>query len=98
MYSFCSRITLFSLVLLFCCAFVLPSPVDTKFNKREIRTSPPDGAVVVRGNGAESGEYTTIQDAVDALPDDATEQLIFVYAGKSLVRVSLLLTWRLIFV
>ncbi|KAF8900351.1 carbohydrate esterase family 8 protein [Mucidula mucida] len=81
MYSFCSRITLFSLVLLFCCAFVLPSPVDTKFNKREIRTSPPDGAVVVRGNGAESGEYTTIQDAVDSLPDDATEQVIFVYAG-----------------
>ncbi|KIY73292.1 carbohydrate esterase family 8 protein [Cylindrobasidium torrendii FP15055 ss-10] len=39
--------------------------------------SPPDGALVVGGDG----DYSTVQAAVDALPDDDTDQIIFIYAG-----------------
>ncbi|KAK0470932.1 pectin lyase fold/virulence factor [Armillaria novae-zelandiae] len=46
-----------------------------------IRTSAPDGAVAVRGSGTKSGEYSTVQAAVDSLPNDGTAQVIFIYAG-----------------
>ncbi len=39
------------------------------------RTDPPDGALVV------PDVYDTIQDAVDALPDDGSEQIIFINPG-----------------
>ncbi|KAK0442721.1 carbohydrate esterase family 8 protein [Desarmillaria tabescens] len=49
--------------------------------KRDSRTSAPSGAVVVRASGASSGEYSTVQAAVDSLADDGTDQVIFIYAG-----------------
>ncbi|KAK0195128.1 pectin methyl esterase [Armillaria mellea] len=42
------------------------------------RTSPPDGAVVVRQSGTESGEYSTINAAVATLSGGET---IFIYPG-----------------
>ncbi|KAK0184193.1 pectinesterase [Armillaria mellea] len=42
--------------------------------KRDSRTSAPTGAVVVRASGTASGEYSTVQAAVDSLADDGTDQ------------------------
>ncbi len=39
------------------------------------RTDPPDGALVVPDH------YDSIQDAVDALPDDGSDQIIFINPG-----------------
>lgn len=50
--------------------------------KRESRTSAPSGAVVVRASGAASGEYSTVQAAVDSLTDDGSDQVIFIYEGN----------------
>lgn len=43
------------------------------------RTSPPDGAIVVRAD-AGSGEYATLNDAIASL-DDTSDASIFVYPG-----------------
>ncbi|KAK0186324.1 pectin lyase fold/virulence factor [Armillaria mellea] len=67
----------FCLLILFAACSVDATPTV----KRDSRTSAPSGAVVVRGSGTKSGEYSTIQAAVDSLPDDGTEQVIFIYAG-----------------
>ena len=45
------------------------------------RTSPPAGAHVVRRKSPRSGEYATISNAVNALPDDNSTQTIFIYPG-----------------
>lgn len=45
------------------------------------RTSPPSGAKVVRSGTTTSGEYSTVQAAVNALPNDSTTQSIFIYSG-----------------
>lgn len=42
-----------------------------------VRTSPPSGSLVV----GSSGDYSTIQDAVDALSSSSSEQSIFIEAG-----------------
>ena len=47
----------------------------------EARTSPPDGAVIVDASG-EHGEYTTVQDGVDALSTtESGTQTLFIYPG-----------------
>ncbi|KAK0211910.1 carbohydrate esterase family 8 protein [Armillaria fumosa] len=61
--------------------FAVCSVDATPAVKRDSRTSAPSGAVIVRGSGTKSGEYSTVQAAVDSLPDDGTEQVIFIYAG-----------------
>ncbi|KAK0476339.1 pectin lyase fold/virulence factor [Armillaria novae-zelandiae] len=66
----------FSLLLLFA-RLVYATPAV----KRDSRTSAPSGAVVVRASGTASGEYSTVQAAVDSLDDDGTDQVIFIYAG-----------------
>lgn len=66
----------FSLVLLFA-RLVNATPAV----KRDSRTSAPTGSVVVRASGTASGEYSTVQAAVDSLADDGTDQVIFIYAG-----------------
>ncbi|SJL14529.1 related to pectinesterase precursor [Armillaria ostoyae] len=66
----------FSLILLFA-RLVNATPAV----KRDSRTSAPSGAVVVRASGAASGEYSTVQAAVDSLDDDGSDQVIFIYAG-----------------
>ncbi|KAJ7713006.1 carbohydrate esterase family 8 protein, partial [Mycena metata] len=48
--------------------------------ERVSRTTPPSGAVVVRGTGTTSGDFSTIQAAVNSL-DDASTQVIFIYPG-----------------
>ncbi|KAG7443475.1 pectin lyase-like protein [Guyanagaster necrorhizus] len=70
-------LTLFYLIVLFASRLANANPVV----KRESRTSAPTGAVVVRGSGAASGEYSTVQAAVDSLADDGTDQVIFIYEG-----------------
>ncbi|ESK82464.1 carbohydrate esterase family 8 protein [Moniliophthora roreri MCA 2997] len=45
------------------------------------RTEPPSGAIVVRADTSNSGEYSSVQAAVDSLPDDGSEQGIFIYPG-----------------
>ncbi|KAK0203264.1 pectinesterase [Desarmillaria ectypa] len=69
-------LTLFSLLILFA-NLADANPIL----KRESRTSAPSGAVVVRASGAASGEYSTVQAAVDSLADDGTDQVIFIYEG-----------------
>ncbi|KAK0199648.1 pectin lyase fold/virulence factor [Desarmillaria ectypa] len=70
-------LTFFSLLVLFVTSLVNATPAV----KRDSRTSAPSGAVVVRGSGTKSGEYSTVQAAVTALPNDGTTQVIFIYAG-----------------
>ncbi|ESK82463.1 carbohydrate esterase family 8 protein [Moniliophthora roreri MCA 2997] len=45
------------------------------------RTSPPSGALVVRAGTSTSGEYKTVQAAVNALPSDSSSRSIFIYPG-----------------
>lgn len=72
--------TLFSLLTLFATTVVNGTPAV----KRDSRTSAPSGAVVVRGSGTKSGEYSTVQAAVNSLASDGTAKVIFIYAGKSI--------------
>ncbi|SJL08964.1 related to Pectinesterase [Armillaria ostoyae] len=72
-------LTVFSLLILFATNVVNATPAV----KRDSRTSAPSGAVVVRGSGTKSGEYSTVQAAVNSLPNDGTARVIFIYAGKS---------------
>lgn len=51
------------------------------------RTSPPDGCLVVRGSGTESGEYSTLGAAVAALSGDSA--CIFMYSGTYNEKVAL---------
>ncbi|KAK0199659.1 pectin lyase fold/virulence factor [Desarmillaria ectypa] len=70
-------LTFFSLLVLFATSLVNATPAV----KRDSRTSAPSGAVVVRGSGTKSGEYSKVQAAINALPNDGTTQVIFIYAG-----------------
>lgn len=45
------------------------------------RTSPPSGAKVVRAGTSASGEFSTITEALNSLPNDSTSQSIFIYPG-----------------
>ena len=45
------------------------------------RTSPPSGALVVQSGTTTSGRYTTLSSAVAALPNDGSDQSIFIYPG-----------------
>ncbi|KAL0577664.1 hypothetical protein V5O48_004312 [Marasmius crinis-equi] len=45
------------------------------------RTSPPSGAIVVRAGTTISGEFKTVQAAVDSLPKDGSTRSIFIYPG-----------------
>lgn len=44
-------------------------------------TIPPTGAVLVSPSGSIDGSYSNLTDALSSLPDDATTQVIFMYAG-----------------
>lgn len=45
------------------------------------RTSPPAGAVVVRAGTTTAGEFSTIQAAINSLPNDTSTQTIFIFPG-----------------
>ncbi|KAF8994406.1 pectin methyl esterase [Cyathus striatus] len=45
------------------------------------RISPPSGALVVRQNGTQAGEYSTVSAAVAALGSSTTTKSIFIYPG-----------------
>ncbi|KAJ3967212.1 pectinesterase [Lentinula raphanica] len=45
------------------------------------RTSPPAGAIVVRAGTTTAGEFATITEALDALPDSTSTQSLFIYPG-----------------
>ncbi|KAL0057548.1 hypothetical protein AAF712_015809 [Marasmius tenuissimus] len=45
------------------------------------RTSPPSGAIVVRAGTSTSGEFKTVQSAVNSLPNDSSSRSIFIYPG-----------------
>ncbi|KAF5309034.1 hypothetical protein D9619_013593 [Psilocybe cf. subviscida] len=49
--------------------------------KRDSRTSPPSGAIVVRPSSPGSGEFTSIQAAVNSLPNDSSSGVIFIFPG-----------------
>ncbi|KAF5309030.1 hypothetical protein D9619_013597 [Psilocybe cf. subviscida] len=49
--------------------------------RRGSRTSPPSGAVVVRPSNPGSGEFTSIQAAVNSLPNDSSSRTIFIFPG-----------------
>ncbi len=73
-------LTFFCLLVLFAACIVDATPAV----KRDSRTSAPSGAVVVRGSGTKSGEHSTVQSAVDSLPDDGTERLfLFMRASRT---------------
>lgn len=48
--------------------------------KRASRTTAPAGAVVVK-NPAASGQFSTIQAAVNSLPNDSSARTIFIFPG-----------------
>lgn len=52
--------------------------------KRASRTTPPAGSVIVRGSGTQSGEFSTLQAAVNSLPNDSTARIIFIFPGRSI--------------
>jgi pectinesterase len=58
--------------------FALPSLAS----RDAARLSPPPGCSVVRASGAQTGEFSTIQAAVDAVPKKVASACIFVYGGK----------------
>ncbi|KAF8591882.1 carbohydrate esterase family 8 protein [Ramaria rubella] len=73
-----------SKVFLACVALLLWTSSCSRaavLNKRASRTSPPSGAIVVRQTGATAGEFTTVQAAVNSLPNDSSAQSIFIYPG-----------------
>ncbi|KAF5372592.1 hypothetical protein D9758_005124 [Tetrapyrgos nigripes] len=45
------------------------------------RTSPPSGALVVRAGTTTSGEFSSVQSAVNSLPNDGSARSIFIYPG-----------------
>lgn len=49
--------------------------------KRTSRTSAPSGAVVVRQTGTQAGEFSTVQAAVNSLPNDTSARTIFIFPG-----------------
>lgn len=74
------------LFTIFAVVFSLLSANASPLQKRTSRTSPPSGAVVVRQTGTLSGEFTTVQAAVNSLPNDSSARTIFIYPGKSLAQ------------
>ncbi|GLB38089.1 hypothetical protein LshimejAT787_0411400 [Lyophyllum shimeji] len=76
-----SRPNLSLFVLLFTLLSSFLHANASTIEKRASRTSPPSGAVVVRKSGTQSGEYTTVQAAVNALPNDSSARTIFIYSG-----------------
>jgi len=60
--------------------YTLASPLGQGLQKRTSRLTPPAGAIVVSQTPA-SGQFSTIQAAVNALPDDDSAQTIFINAG-----------------
>jgi len=56
--------------------------------KRASRTTPPAGAVVVQ-NPAASGQFSTVQAAVDSLPNDSSARTIFIFPGTYSEQVSI---------
>ena len=50
---------------------------------RGSRTYPPNGAIVVKPSDATSGEFTSVQAAVNSLPYDMSQAVIFIYAGRA---------------
>ncbi|KAF8055432.1 pectinesterase [Lyophyllum atratum] len=61
----------------------------TAIEKRASRTSPPSGVVIVRKTGALSGEFSTVQAAVNSLPNDSSARTIFIYPGTYTEQVSI---------
>ncbi|KAK0470952.1 pectin lyase fold/virulence factor [Armillaria novae-zelandiae] len=61
-------LTVLSLLTLFATTVVNGTPAV----KQDSRTSAPSGAVVVRGSGTKSGEYSTVQAAVNSLSSNGT--------------------------
>ncbi|KAJ7866690.1 carbohydrate esterase family 8 protein [Mycena leptocephala] len=59
------------------------------------RTVAPEGAVIVKASGAQTGEFQTIQAAVASLPADTSAQVIFVYPGTYTEQVHLTRTGNL---
>lgn len=56
--------------------------IDAKpLRKRTARTTAPAGALVVSTKPA-SGQFSTLQAAVNALPNDGSAQTIFIEAGE----------------
>ncbi len=45
------------------------------------RTTPPTGAKVVRAGTTTAGEFKTVTAAVNALPNDSSSQVIFIFPG-----------------
>ena len=62
--------------------FVQHATSSPSIEKRASRTSPPSGAIVVKPSGASSGQFNSIQAAVNSLPNDSSSQTIFIYPGK----------------
>ncbi|KJA15885.1 carbohydrate esterase family 8 protein [Hypholoma sublateritium FD-334 SS-4] len=56
------------------------SPLQ-QLERRGSRTSPPSGAVVVRPSNPASGEFTSVQAAVNSLPNDSSSRTIFIFPG-----------------
>ncbi|KAJ7050793.1 carbohydrate esterase family 8 protein [Mycena amicta] len=90
------RATLLAYAALFVALLLSSSGANASalIEKRASRTTPPAGAVVVRATGATSGQFTTIQAAVNSL-DDASTQVIFIFPGTYHEKVSIARTGKL---
>ncbi|KAJ7247342.1 carbohydrate esterase family 8 protein [Mycena rebaudengoi] len=77
-----------SFVLLFTVFSALLSALATPLEKRASRTTPPAGAVVVK-NPAASGQFSTVQAAINSLPNDSSSRTIFIFPGTYSEQVSI---------
>ncbi|KIJ45280.1 carbohydrate esterase family 8 protein [Sphaerobolus stellatus SS14] len=78
-FSFWTRVLSLVLVLLSVrSVYTSPSP---SLEKRASRTSAPSGAIVVRPSNPGSGEFTSVQAAVNSLPNDSSSRSIFIFSG-----------------
>ncbi|KAJ6584314.1 carbohydrate esterase family 8 protein [Mycena capillaripes] len=82
------RVALFFAVYVFA-VILYGGAIASPLEKRVSRTTPPAGAVVVRQTGATSGQFTTIQAAVNSLPNDSSAQVIFIFPGTYKEQVSI---------
>ena len=60
---------------------LLASANPVHLERRSSRTSPPSGAVVVRPSNPGAGEFTSVQAAVNSLPNDSSSRTIFIFPG-----------------
>jgi len=86
--SFVSLLSSFWIVCTYLFLYSSASPLGQDLQKRTSRLTPPAGALVVSKTPA-SGQFSTVQAAVNAVPNDGAAHTIFINAGTYVEKVSI---------